>query len=129
MIESVRQRYQVTVLRQALEEATFYLSAESEEAAEMAADLFVSDGLITEWAVNESQYEYYIDPIDPKHDVEPTSGEMPGSSVCLVCDEPVEWTGASADDPTNTTGTTVPGPWRHAHRASLESGARRNGCS
>lgn len=106
-------RYQVTVIRQALEEAVFYLSAESVEDAELKADLIVSDGLITEFEVNESQYEYYIDDIDPKNEVEPIAGDEPGQSVCLVCAELVEWTGASADDPSNTSGKLIPGPWRH----------------
>lgn len=107
------QRYAVTVMRHALEEAIIYLSAESIEEAEVEADKIVDEGLITGFAVNEVQYEYYVDPIDPNHEVEPTDGSVPGGPICGVCEQPVEWTGASVDDPANATGMTIPGPWRH----------------
>jgi hypothetical protein len=107
------QRYAVTVIRHALEEAIIYLSAGSIDEAEIEADKIVDEGLITEFAVNEVQYDYYVDEIDPNHEVEPTNGSVPGGPICGVCEQPVEWTGASADDPGNATGRLIPGPWRH----------------
>ena len=105
-------RFAITIIRQALEEALIYVSAESRDDAEVAADEIVSEGLIREFAVNEVQYSYFIDDVDPNHEVEPRNSTPPGSPFCWICEKPIAWNGPAADDPSKTDSSLV-GLWRH----------------
>lgn len=109
-------RFRVVITREMVEEWAMYVSAHSATEATELAERSMWATVLPEFDVIDA--EYYLDarPIDPKHGVEPTRIQGFEGVVCAVCLELVEWTGASADDPSNTTGKTLPGPWRHSPR-------------
>lgn len=96
-----------------MEEWTVYVTAGSPDEASEIAETTMWETSLPEFDIIDS--EYYLDagPIDPEHRVEPTRVDGLEGVVCAVCLTPAEWTGASADDPTNASGMTLLGPWRH----------------
>jgi hypothetical protein len=104
-------RYSVTIMRHALEEALIYVSAESKDHAEIVADEMVSEGQIHEFAVNEVEYEYFIDEVDPNHEVVPRTSPS-GQLFCWVCARPIAWNGSAVDDPSATNDDHT-GVWLH----------------
>jgi hypothetical protein len=114
-------RYAVEVTKESVEEWTLYVSANSPEEANEAADEIVQNCMFPEYELVHS--EYYLDatPIDARHAVEPTRLDESQGMVCKVCLKTVEWTGIAADDPNNRSGKTIPGPWIHARARSERS--------
>ena len=107
-------RFAVVITKESVEEWTVYVSADSPEEANEVADNLVQNCMFPEFEIVHS--EYYLDakPIDARHAVEPTRVDENEGMVCAVCLRTVVWTGISADDPSNRSGKTIPGPWVHA---------------
>ena len=106
-------RYRVVATRSLLEEAEIYVTAASEARAVEIAEASVDSGLGTEFEATDSEYCFAASPVGPGHDVLPTNPGAASDPVCLACEGPVLWTGIDAQNPRNTTGKTVPGPWIH----------------
>lgn len=111
-------RFRVVITRELLEEWAIYVSAHSPGEATELAEAAMWDTVLPEFEIVDSEYYLDAQPIDPKHGVEPTRVQGLEGVVCAACLQAVEWMGASADDPSNTTGKTLPGPWRHIRGGS-----------
>jgi hypothetical protein len=106
-------RFAVVVTKETVEEWTLYVSAASLEEATEAADNIVQNCMFPDYEVIYSEYSLDPEPIDTKHEIEPTRLADDQGPVCAVCLGTVEWTGIAADDPANRSGKTIPGPWVH----------------
>lgn len=107
-------RFAVLITRESVEEWTVYVSADSPQEANEAADDIVQNCMFPEYETTYSEYFLEATPIDPRHAVEPTRVDENQGMVCAACLRTVEWTGIAADDPENRSGKTIPGPWVHA---------------
>lgn len=101
-------RWQVTILRETLEEAVAYVTAESHEAAEALADGELWDGEIFEFDAIDSEITFEVTALREAHELQPLK-----ATICKACLKRVKWTGIAADDPENRSGTSIPGPWVH----------------
>jgi hypothetical protein len=107
-------RFAVVITKESVEEWTVYVSADSPEEANEAADGLFHNCMFPEFEVVQSDYYLDATPINPRHAVEPTRIDENQGMVCAVCLKTVQWTGIAADDPENRSGKTIPGPWVHA---------------
>lgn len=105
-------RWEVKIVRESQEEATIYVSGRTKLEAEEVAERDFEDGGIYEFETIWSEYTIEVSRVDPGHDAYPIAGPD-GGHTCKMCLQPVTWTGISADDPRNTSGKTIPGPWVH----------------
>ena len=112
-------RWEVKVVLEALDEATFYVSGRDQAEAEEAADREFSRGGIYEFERIWSEYTLEVSQIQPHHDAYPVAASDGKGSICKMCLRAVRWTGIAADDPGNRSGKTIPGPWVHAPPSSL----------
>jgi hypothetical protein len=106
-------RFAVVVTKETVEEWTLYVSADSLEEASEAADDIVQNCMFPDYEVVHSEYSLDPRPIEAKHAIEPIRLADDQGMVCAVCLETAEWTGIAADDPSNRSGKTIPGPWVH----------------
>lgn len=113
MPKKEKPRFAVVITREMVEEWTVYVSADSPEEADEAADEIFQHCSFPEFELIHSEYFLSPSPIDPRHEVQPTRVDLNQGMVCAVCLRSVEWTGTAADDPSNRSGVTIPGPWQH----------------
>lgn len=109
----VPKRWEVKVVLESLDEATFFISGRNQAEAEEAADREFADGGVYDFERIWSEYTLEVTPLHSRHDPYPVAAPDRKGSVCKLCLEPVTWTGIAADDPENRSGKTIPGPWIH----------------
>ncbi len=123
MSKELESRWEVKIVRDMYDEATFYVSGRSRDEAEEAADREFMDGGVFDFEVISSEYTLEMSPISPRHEAHPVHWFPDQGMVCKICLRTVVWTGIAADDPENRSGKTIPGPWVHAEgRGAGESG-------
>lgn len=110
-------RFEVVIRRESIEEWKVYVSAGSPGEANEAAQELI-DHCFPEFDLVHAEYYLEPRPIDVRHMVEPTQLNSTEGMVCSVCLRSVEWTGTAADDPSNGSGVTIPGPWRHLDKSA-----------
>lgn len=110
----VPSRWEVRVVLDAIDEATFYVSGATQEEAEEAADREFAEGGSYDFERVWSEYTLEVAAVSSWHDAYPVAAPDGTGSICKVCLQAVRWTGVAADDPENRSGKTIPGPWVHA---------------
>lgn len=110
-------RYKVEIVYLRTETYTAYVWAKSEADAESQADEEIESSMDSgDQDTIEVKVEFELLNTEEPHKVVHGSSyeeERFNEQICLVCDKRIVWTGQEHDDPRNTTGKTIPGPWVH----------------
>ena len=114
MSDRGKARFAVVITKETVEDWTVYISADSREEACEKADHIVSNCMFPEFEIVESEYHLDASPVDAWHKAEPTRHDDTQAMICLICLNPVEWTGIGRDDRRNRSGKSIPGPWIHS---------------
>jgi hypothetical protein len=112
--EKGQSRWEVTIVRETVDEATIYVSGRSQDEAWEEADREFMDGGVYDFETIWSEYTLEVAKVDPRHEADPVHWFPDQGAVCKICLTTVVWTGTAADDPENRSGVTIPGPWVHA---------------
>ena len=121
MAKKALERWEVTIVRETVDESTIYVSGRSREEADEAADRELMEGGWFEFETIWSEHTMEVAKVDPGHDAYPVHWFPDQGPICKICLKTVVWTGIAADDPANWSGKTIPGPWVHAGSPSNES--------
>lgn len=106
-------RWEVTIVRETLDESTIYVSGRSHDEAHDAADQEFMEGGVFDFETIWSEYTLEVSKVDPRHEAYPVHWFPDQGAVCKICLKTVVWTGTAADDPENRSSVTIPGPWIH----------------
>jgi hypothetical protein len=118
MPKKAQPRWEVTIVRESVDEATIYVSGDSQDDAWEAADREFMDGSVFEFDIIWSEYTLEVSQVDPRHEPYPVHWYPDQGLICKICLKSVVWTGTAADDPQNRSRVTIPGPWNHARGES-----------
>ncbi len=121
-------RYKVETRMLRVETYTSYVWAPDEAEAEVLADQEIQDGLEGEDEGLETSVRFDELDVNAPHKVVHGSSYDPerfNEQICKVCDRKLVWTGQNYDDPRNTTGETIPGPWVHEAEVNDERADNR----
>lgn len=117
-------RYKVETEVTRVEEFVQYIEAATQAEAEEQAERNREEGFLEAEnfeTIGVKVEAEQLDPNAPHAIVHGSSYEDTfNRQICLVCNRPLRWTGLNYDDPRNTTGKTIPGPWVHADEVEAE---------